>query len=48
MKNPFKKILEKIKKLSCRLSFSICRSKCSVNLETKDKDDNTEENEETK
>ena len=39
MNNPFKKLLAKIKKFSCKLSFSICRSKCSVNLEGKDKKD---------
>ena len=39
MNNPFKKLFIKIKKFSCKLSFSICRSKCSVNLEGKDKKD---------
>jgi len=31
--NPLKRLLEKIKKLSCKFSAYLCRSKCSINIE---------------
>ena len=31
--NPFRRLLDKIKKFSCKFSASVCRSKCSVNVE---------------
>lgn len=40
--NPFRRLLDKIKKLSCKFSASLCRSKCSVNVE------NAEENQQIK
>ena len=31
--NPFRRLLERIKKFSCKFSASVCRSKCSVNVD---------------